>query len=204
MKKCVLVLAATAACVSTPALAQDASSFNGPYVGGVLGFDNVELEADGIKADDSGTIYGGVIGYDMNLGGFIVGAEAEYTESAVKETMPSVLVAGDQARLSAGRDLYAGVRLGYEFAPNAMIYAKGGYTNAKAKLRYDDNAGSVSSFSDELDGYRIGGGLEATADKLFVRLEYRYSDYGSYSTDGLLPGINTSRHQGVVMAGLRF
>ncbi|MGI9363165.1 MAG: outer membrane protein [Parasphingorhabdus sp.] len=204
MKKCVLVLAATAACVSAPALAQDASPFTGPYVGGVLGYDSVEIEIDDLKGDDNGTLYGGVIGYDMNLGGFVVGVEGEYTESAVKQTEQSVLIAGDEASLSAGRDLYAGVRLGYEFVPNAMIYAKGGYTNAKAKLRYDDNAGSVTSFSDELDGYRIGGGLEATSNNMFVRLEYRYSDYGSYSSDGLLPGIDTSRHQGVVMAGLRF
>lgn len=204
MKKCVLVLAATAACVSAPALAQDASPFTGPYVGGVLGYDSVEIEIDDLKGDDNGTLYGGVIGYDMNLGGFVVGVEGEYTESAVKQTEQSVLVTGDKASLSAGRDLYAGVRLGYEFVPNAMIYAKGGYTNAKAKLRYDDNAGSVTSFSDELDGYRIGGGLEATSNNMFVRLEYRYSDYGSYTSDGLLPGIDTSRHQGVVMAGLRF
>lgn len=204
MKKCVLVLAATAACVSTPALAQDASPFSGPYVGGVLGFDSVEMESESIKGDDNGTLYGGVIGYDMNLGGVVVGAEAEYTESSAKEYTPSVLVDGDISKLSAGRDLYAGVRVGYEFVPGAMVYAKGGYTNAKAKLRYDDNAGSVTSFSDELDGYRVGGGLEASADSLFLRLEYRYSDYGSFSSDGLLPGVDTSRHQGVIMAGVRF
>lgn len=204
MKKCVLVLAATAACVSTPALAQDASPFSGPYVGGVLGFDSVEMESESIKGDDNGTLYGGVIGYDMNLGGVVVGAEAEYTESSAKEYTPSVLVDGDISKLSAGRDLYAGVRLGYEFVPGAMVYAKGGYTNAKAKLRYDDNAGSVTSFSDKLDGYRVGGGLEASADSLFLRLEYRYSDYGSFSSDGLLPGVDTSRHQGVIMAGVRF
>lgn len=204
MKKCVLVLAGTAACVSTPALAQDATPFTGPYVGGVLGFDSIELEADGAEGDDNGTVYGGVIGYDMNLGGFIVGAEAEFTESAVGHSAQNVLVAGDEAHLNAGRDLYAGARIGYQFDPNAMLYVKGGYTNAKAKLHYDDNVGSATSHSDELDGYRIGGGVEASAKNMFVRLEYRYSDYGSYSTDGLLPDIDTSRHQGVIMAGVRF
>ncbi|MEW4466852.1 outer membrane beta-barrel protein [Parasphingorhabdus sp. JC815] len=203
MKKCVLVLAAIAACVSAPALAQDATPFTGPYVGGVLGFDSVEQEVAGQKGDDNGTVYGGVIGYDMNLGGVIVGAEAEYTESAVGYSTKDILVEGDEARLNAGRDLYAGARIGYQFDPNAMVYVKGGYTNAKAKLHYDD-AELITSYSDELDGFRVGGGLEASAKNMFVRLEYRYSDYGSYSTNGLLPNIDTSRHQGVVMAGLRF
>ncbi len=53
MKKSVLVLAATVACVSTPALAQDASPFSGPYVGGVLGYDSVELKVDDVKGDDN-------------------------------------------------------------------------------------------------------------------------------------------------------
>lgn len=204
MKKSILALALTSVFIATPAFAQDATPFTGPYVGGVLGLDSVELETGGLEGDDKGTLYGGVIGYDMNLGGFIVGVEGEYTESAVSNTDRNLLIAGDESRLSAGRDLYAGARLGYQIDPNAMLYVKGGYTNAKVKLQYDDNVGNAFSLSDELDGYRVGGGLEVSADNKFVRLEYRYSDYGKYETSSLVPNIDTSRHQGVVMAGIRF
>ena len=172
MKKSILALALTSVFIATPAFAQDATPFTGPYVGGVLGLDSVELETGGLE---------GVSNTDRNL-----------------------LIAGDEARLSAGRDLYAGARLGYQIDPNAMLYVKGGYTNAKVKLAYDDNVGNAFSLSDELDGYRVGGGLEVSADNKFVRLEYRYSDYGKYETSSLVPNIDTSRHQGVVMAGIRF
>ncbi|MDM8012070.1 MAG: outer membrane beta-barrel protein [Parasphingorhabdus sp.] len=194
----------TSVFVATPAFAQDATPFTGPYVGGVLGVDSVELESNGLDGNDKGTIYGGVIGYDMNLGGVIVGLEGEYTESEASESQRNILTAGDKASLNAGRDLYAGARVGYQIDPNAMLYVKGGYTNAKAKLSYDDNVGNAFSVSDKLDGYRVGGGLEASANNMFVRLEYRYSDYGKYETSSLVPNIDTSRHQGVVMAGLRF
>jgi|TARA_R110002020_G_scaffold116542_8_gene267046 outer membrane immunogenic protein len=204
MKKSILALAATSVFVATPAFAQDATPFTGPYVGGVLGVDSVELESNGLDGNDKGTIYGGVIGYDMNLGGVIVGLEGEYTESEASESQRNILTAGDKASLNAGRDLYAGARVGYQIDPNAMLYVKGGYTNAKAKLSYDDNVGNAFSVSDKLDGYRVGGGLEASANNMFVRLEYRYSDYGKYETSSLVPNIDTSRHQGVVMAGLRF
>ncbi|MEH6792305.1 outer membrane protein [Parasphingorhabdus sp.] len=204
MKKSILAAALTSVIVATPAFAQDATPFTGPYVGGVLGVDSVELDSAGLEGDDQGTVYGGVIGYDMNLGGFIVGVEGEYTDSEAGHSERNILVAGDEASLNAGRDLYAGARLGYQIDPNAMLYVKGGYTNAKAKLSYDDNAGNAFSGSDELDGYRVGGGLEASANNMFVRLEYRYSDYGKYETSSLVPNIDTSRHQGVVMAGIRF
>ena len=204
MKKSILALAVTSVFVATPAFAQDATPFTGPYVGGVLGVDSVELESNGLDGNDKGTIYGGVIGYDMNLGGVIVGLEGEYTESEASESQRNILTAGDKASLNAGRDLYAGARVGYQIDPNAMLYVKGGYTNAKAKLSYDDNVGNAFSISDKLDGYRVGGGLEASANNMFVRLEYRYSDYGKYETSSLVPNIDTSRHQGVVMAGLRF
>ena len=204
MKKSILALALTSVFVATPAFAQDATPFTGPYVGGVLGLDSVELESGGLEGNDEGTLYGGVIGYDMNLGGFIVGVEGEYTESAVSQSQRDILIAGDQASLNAGRNLYAGARLGYQIDPNAMLYVKGGYTNAKASLLYDDNAGTTFSESDKLDGYRVGGGLEASANNMFVRLEYRYSDYGKYESSSLVSNIETSRHQGVVMAGIRF
>lgn len=204
MKKSILALALTSVFIATPAFAQDATPFTGPYVGGVLGLDSVELESDGLEGSDKGTLYGGVIGYDMNLGGFIVGVEGEYTESEVSESQRNILTAGDEGRLSAGRDLYAGARLGFQIDPSAMLYVKGGYTNAKASLSYDDNAGNAFSESDKLDGYRVGGGLEASSNNMFVRLEYRYSDYGKYETSTVVPNIDTSRHQGVVMAGIRF
>ena len=51
------------------------------------------------------------------------------------------------------RDLYAGGRVSFAVAPNANLYVKGGYTNARFKA----TAGSVSE-SANFDGYRLGAG----------------------------------------------
>lgn len=197
MKK-FLIAAALAASVSAPALAQDAVPFSGPYVAGMVGYDRVELGATGIgSAKDDGLLYGGVIGYDINLGGAVFGVEGEWSESNTKYSEDNVFVPGDNVRISTGRDLYAGARIGGEVMQNVMLYAKGGYTNAKVKGRFDDGV-DVFTGSDKLDGYRLGAGVETTMNGLTGRVEYRYSSYGKYQ------GIDVERHQVALLVGYRF
>src|SRR3546814_19136141 len=97
------------------------------YVGVLGGYDNVGLNS----SREDGVLYGGVIGYDINLGGAVFGVEGEYSDSDTKFRTEDLLVTGDSARLKTGRDLYAGVRVGGPITQNVMLYAKGGYTNAK-------------------------------------------------------------------------
>ncbi|MFN6936409.1 MAG: outer membrane protein, partial [Tsuneonella sp.] len=104
----------------------------------------------------------------------------------------------DEVRLSAGRDLYVGGRLGFQAGASTLFYVKGGYTDARLKGSYDDGV-TVVSESDSLGGFRVGGGLEQKFGSNFaVRAEYRYSDYGEYSYDGFNTGISVSRHQGML------
>lgn len=164
----------------------------------MIGYDivNLHIPNDGISVDD-GLLYGGVIGYDINLNGAVIGFEGEYSDSNTKYSAGDVFLPGDSARISTGRDLYAGVRIGGEVAPNMMVYAKGGYTNAKAKARYDDGV-DVFTDSEKLDGYRLGAGIETNTNGLLGRLEYRYSSYGE------LQGIDIERHQVALILGYRF
>jgi outer membrane immunogenic protein len=188
-------IGAAAVTIASPALAQDeASSFNGPYVGVLGGYDNVGLNS----SNEDGVLYGGVIGYDINLGGAVFGVEGEYSDSDTKFRTEDLLVTGDSARLKTGRDLYAGVRVGGPITLNVMLYAKGGYTNAKVKSVYDDGAGVSLSDSDELDGYRLGAGVEYARGPILGRLEYRYSSYGKYNS------VDVERHQVAAVLGYRF
>ncbi|KEZ12139.1 Opacity protein precursor [Sphingobium yanoikuyae] len=114
---------------------------------------------------------------------------------------------GDKLSLLADRDLYIGARIGFAVSPNMLLYAKGGYTNARLKLRYSLD-GDSASIGDNIDGYRIGGGAEFTNGSNFARLEYRYSDYGKYVyREGgieLDTGVKMSRHQIAVTGGFHF
>jgi outer membrane immunogenic protein len=119
-----------------------------------------------------------------------------------------VLQIGDSTNLKTGRDLYAGARLGFAISPTTMIYAKGGYTNAKFKARYANAAGAIFTDGRTADGYRLGAGIEQKFSLLgpsgFVKAEYRYSNYKNLDVGTNDVNIDVDRHQAVVGLGIRF
>jgi outer membrane immunogenic protein len=186
--KNIVIAAAFAACLATPAVAQEKTPFSGPFVGALLGYDSVRGSALGGGSESKdGLLYGGVIGYDLNLGGAVLGVEGEYTDSETKYAL------ADDVSLNTDRDLYAGVRLGGVVAPNVMLYAKGGYSNARFEAELDGEKDGRN-----LDGYRLGAGVETTYRGLTGRVEYRYSNYGRFED------INVERHQVAAVIGYRF
>jgi outer membrane immunogenic protein len=202
MIKKILVASAIAMAASSaaPVFAQDADvAFDGPYVAALGGYDKVRVDTPFGKGSDDGILFGGVVGFDKNINGAVLGFEGEYSDSNLKESVSDVLVRGDRASLKTGRDLYAGIRIGGEITPGIMLYAKGGYTNAKVKASYNDGVDSLRG-SDELEGYRLGAGVETTIRGFIGRVEYRYSDYGNYEGIGLQP----DRHQVAALLGYRF
>ncbi|MDF2382983.1 porin family protein [Nostoc ellipsosporum NOK] len=184
---------------AAPAFAQSTDSgFTGPRAEAVVGWDHVKPSGSGVKGAD-GVLYGGQIGYDFQAGNAVFGVEGEATGSTAKRTDTSVLVAGDRARISTGRDLYVGARVGFTVGGNALIYAKGGYTNAKFDSRYVSGTTNVST-SDNADGWRLGAGAEVKLnDKVYLKGEYRYSKYNNDDA-----GIDAKRHQVLAGVGVRF
>jgi outer membrane immunogenic protein len=203
--------------IVTPALAQNNANFQGAKVGAVLGYDTTNFEYQYDDDDDTsysvheskaGLLYGVTAGYDFALGSnAIIGIEAEASDSTAKFSARDLLYDGDKLSLMADRDLYIGARIGVAVTPTMLLYAKGGYTNARMKLRYSYE-GDSASVGDNLDGYRVGGGAEFTSGTHFARVEYRYSDYGKYTyrEDGVILDTDTkvSHHQVAVTGGLRF
>ncbi len=186
------LLASTA--FAAPAFAQEAppegKEFQGAKVLAIAGIDH----ATGYGDSRTGFGYGGTIGYDYQSGKAVFGVEGEIDGSTAKECQSNVIVTGDRACGKAGRDLYAGVRAGYVVGGKTLLYVKGGYTNARVNATYTSPTTSSAGNTD-LDGWRLGTGVEFNATKnIVLRTEYRYSNY-----DG-----DTSRHQGVVGVGFKF
>ena len=199
MMKQLVIAALAIGATATPAFAQEDSTFEGPWVGATAGYDSIGADDSTDSGSEDGVAYGFAAGYDMKLAGMIVGIEAELGESSVSARGADILEAGDELRLSAGRDIYAGVRVGLPISNRMMAYAKGGYTDLRYEAAYtlDDEVTESSATS---GGYRLGAGMEFKLGKPFARIEYRYSDYGSFSDSDL----ETDRHQVMVTAGLRF
>lgn len=117
--------------------------------------------------DTTDVTYGATVGLDTDVGGtpLIVGVEA------------SVDNVFDR------RDIGVAARAGIRASDNVLLYGKVGYANFK-----DAN-------SRELDGLRVGGGLEfALTNNLFVGAEYRYTDFQA----------GVGKHGAVARLGVRF
>ena len=222
MKKFLLGALAGTALASAPAFAQDvapAQPFSGPHVEGVLGYDitgaGSSIDDDSSVPNDQnidGLLYGVGAGYDFRVGNFVVGPEAEVTWSTAKTKFHDGDFEGfGIGNVKTNRDLYLGARVGYAFSPKTMVYAKGGYTNAKFDIR--NGNGTVTTNRDlDADGWRIGAGVEqAVSNNTFVKLEYRYSNYkrGEVDFTDDIPDssrfdLDLDRHQVVAAVGVRF
>lgn len=223
MKKICAILAAGTALTAAPAFAQDATpaeAFDGFRAEALVGYDHhrsgssedVDTTRD-LKQSIDGVSYGGAIGYDVAVGSHMtIGAEAEITDSSAgwdnNNSKPNVFNLG---RVDAGRSYFLGGRIGYAVSPSTLVYAKGGYSNARYNLQGTDGTTSLRQRLDT-DGYRVGAGVEQKLGKnSFVKLEYRYSNYnrGEFDFNGGTPDssrfdIDTDRHQVMAGVGVRF
>lgn len=199
MRNHLFVAAAAVALAAFPAAAQQ-----GPFTGAraevLAGYDNVQDGGDGESEGREGFAYGGALGYDVQVGGAVLGIEGELTDSTTKARSNGAIVAGDRFTVATGRDLYVGGRVGAVISPVALAYAKVGYTNARIETRY---ASGATTLEDDvnLDGVRVGAGLEYNiSPTAYLKGEYRYSHYGEiegYDAD-------LDRHQLMAGVGFRF
>jgi len=219
MKKAIsLIAAGSMLAIAAPAMAQDSDPFTGFRLEGLVGYDSSRPGSDDDidNADDldqsiDNVNYGIGVGYDMNMGGVVLGVEGEYMESEAKTDYDTFgFTEFGVANIEAGRDLYAGVRVGVPVGSRALVYAKGGYTNARYNVLATDNTTDTHT-KIELDGWRIGAGAEfAVSDNLFLKAEYRYSNYGRGEVEAPSGAesdrfdVDVDRHQIVAGIGMRF
>jgi outer membrane immunogenic protein len=179
----ITALAASAAALAAPAMAQDTDrTFNGAHVEVLGGWDRVQGEG----SHDDGVLYGVGAGYDVRKGNAVFGIEGEASDSTQKESVGALTE-------HASRDLYVGGRVGAVLGGNNLLYAKAGYTNARYSVSGTDTG--VDLAHGNLDGVRVGAGIEhQLSNNTFLKAEYRYSNYEQ----------GVSRNQVVAGFGIRF
>jgi len=176
MKTVIFAAAAAAIFSAAPAFAQD-DSFVGPRAEVIVGYDAVKTNSPVGTPD--GFLYGFGLGYDLRVGGAVLGLEAELSDSTTKRDLGGAVLESD-------RDIYVGARAGVPLGNTALAYVKAGYTNARLE---------TAGVGANADGIRLGAGLEyKLSTNLFLKGEYRYSNYES----------NLERHQVVGGLGIRF
>ncbi|OYX66416.1 MAG: hypothetical protein B7Y88_04990 [Sphingomonadales bacterium 32-64-17] len=217
-QRALLIAGLSSIALATPAMAQDNSTFTGPRIEGVVGYDSTRPgsstdidNADDIDQSIDDVAYGVGIGYDFAVGGAVLGVEGEYLESEASTDYDTTNFDNfGVSNIDAGRDLYVGVRAGVLATPKTLVYAKGGYTNARMNVLASDNTTDVGT-DVNLDGWRVGGGVEqAFGENFYGKLEYRYSNYekGEFEAPSGLESdrfdVDLDRHQVMVGLGYRF
>lgn len=218
MRIAIAAALAASTLIAAPAFAQDTDpTFTGLRVGVIGGYDIIrpgsteDSDIDGDDQNVDGFLYGVEAGYDIGVGGAVVGVEAELSDSTGKveaqSTDPNFFGFGE---VGTGRDIYVGLRAGVLASPSTLIYAKGGYTNARLNVLATDGTTELRE-NFELDGWRIGAGVEkAIGTNAYAKLEYRYSNYSNanfeYDNGTITEDfeIDTDRHQVAVGVGFRF
>lgn len=176
---------------AAPVLAQDASkdSFDGLSATLIGGIEGGQWYGDTQPAG----VYGGQLGYDWQSDRLVLGIEGEVSGVTAKNCW-TIYRSPSSAELSCietGRDLYIGGRIGTTLGDTALLYAKAGYSNVRQTLEVQEKPIA----SDNVDGFRVGIGIEKRLGKNFLlKSEYRYSNYEH----------DYSRHQAVIGIGLRF
>jgi outer membrane immunogenic protein len=218
MLKTLAILAVASTALAGAAQAQDYQkpNFGGPRIEVQGGWDMLRADATvadstGIYKghDNSGGFVGGLAaGYDVQLGNFVVGAEAGATFATTKDC--GEVFGGDRYCIKPGRDLEIGLRVGTLIDRRNLIYVKAAYVNGQLRESYKDFVEAGNDFSDHLNrgGYRVGAGLQtAITPSLYTKVEYRYTDYKdlkSYSEGEGSTKLAFSRHQIVAAAGYHF
>lgn len=119
--------------------------------------------APGTGARD-GAYYGAQLGYDWRAGPLLAGAEGDIGGSTARADLPG-------RRAAQGVFLSLAARVALPIGERQRVFVRGGY--AYHAVTYSTGPAFRGS------GFTAGGGAERDIGRrLFLRAEYRYSDYG--------------------------
>lgn len=218
------VIALTGA-VATPALAADvpapiykgpapvyqapAFSWTGFYLGinGGYGFgkSNWSSTATSGSIDPQGALIGATLGYNWQIGSWVLGAEADADATWISgdTTGGTGLCAGGIGCDSHNTWLgTARARIGYAW-DKVMPYITGG--GAFGNVKMSPNTGG--SESDTRFGWTGGAGVEYAYDRSWsAKLEYLYTDLGTATCSAATCGVDTdvTYKANIVRAGLNY
>ena len=178
------------------------AGINGGYGWGTLtrepagGGPQVETNTDGFQL-------GGQAGYNMDMGAFVLGTEADLQWSNIgySEDIPGV------GSFESSIDFFGTIRgrAGMSFGA-VMPYITGGFAAGRGSASVTDPANVVTSQSANHIGWTVGGGLEAKAtENITFKAEYLYVNLGTQTYNGLPTGnADVTQNFSVVRAGLNY
>lgn len=152
------------------------------------GIPGVNLTVPLSQTSLNGWLAGGQIGYNYQIGNFLVGIEGEADWANLTGTSPCVAVFSCNSRIDWTADVTG--RFGVIPVPNLLVYVKGGASWAGLKDSFGNSvAGTVGpitfsgNVNSSLSTTQLGGLLGIGAEYMFAphwtaKIEYTFADYG--------------------------
>ena len=126
---------------------------------------------------------GGFAGYGLTWRRLYFGGECDLGGSGQSSGMER----GPNKRdynMSKAMSFGASARLGYVLDPGALVYARLGPIISVDDTSYAAGGGAPVQQENTQLGWRIGGGIEVPAgNRLFMRFDYAYSEYGKFEVN---------------------
>lgn len=161
-------------------------SWGGPYIGAQIGYgwgkSNIELDNNvTLTPKPKGFLGGLYAGYNFDVGSnFILGVDGDITYTNMRNSFDWT-IAGitltDRASMRWAGAVRA--RIGYAY-DRVLPYLAGGVAFGNFRNSVQFLGTTIASSSETYTGYTVGGGLDyAATNNIILRLEYRYTDYGT-------------------------
>ena len=139
-----------------------------------------DVPGQSLSADSQGAVYGAHATLNYQLGPLVVGGEVAFNGTTINDDRTggvSPNFPNDQYKVDIDNYLTVTGRLGYAI-DKWMVYADGGYANAKVTLNAVSGVpgpGVIANTEDRLDGWTVGGGLEYMIDPhIVLGVQYYY------------------------------
>jgi outer membrane immunogenic protein len=179
-----------------PIVEQAQSGWAGPYAGiqaggafaGRTRTQGTSIHTDGFHGRGFG-------GFNMQNGNFVYGVEGDigYDGSS-----------GSRAGIKSKSSIDGSLRGRAGYAPNDRILLYGTAGAAAKRLKIET---PVSSDGNAVIGWTAGAGIDAKlTDKVFARVEYRYTDYGNhdFNVGGVKSGVRDRSNTIEAGLGIKF
>lgn len=175
-----------------PMMEPPVATWTGLYAGAAVGYGFAgRTEAPGNTVNTDGFLVNGFVGYNYQVGNIVAGAEGDIGYSWEDGTNAGVTSdSGVEGSLRA--------RLGYVISPTVLLYATAG----GAAKDLEVSSGGVSD-SNTMIGWTAGAGADVmVTDNVFGRVEYRYTDFGSDTFNGV--EVSDKDHRVMLGMGMKF
>jgi opacity protein-like surface antigen len=188
----------------------------GAHVGTVWGFTNWRFDGEATDPRYAGAFAGAEIGYNYQIGKWVLGVEADTGWSDAHGARPCPQGFFFNCEMDLNWLSTATARVGYAYWDRLLVYAKGGAAIAQDRANFGCSTGSQpttvpligcpsQSDSRTKAGWTVGWGSEfGLTPYVSVKGETAYFDLGTtrYNMDGI--GADIQRHGFISTVGFRF